>query len=475
MSLGSRRSIARNTALNLAGLGIPLVVGVAVMPIITQRLGETRFGLLGLTLALLEYSGLFDFGLGLATTKHVAERLARGDGEVSRLVIGSVLSQTVFGCIGGALFALVAPILVSSVFVIPDAMKPEALSVFRVLAVMIPATLLLMSLRGVLEAAHRFDLSNAIRIPASVTSFVIPAAAATAGYSLPAIMVMLLVTRVIVCLITVAAVKRAIPSLTWQLPEDWSTLRPLLAFGGWLSVSNVISPLLIYLDRFLLGALIGLAAVGYYTAPFDGVIRLLIVPGSLVSALFPTVSGMNAVGDGDSVTRVFSKAVRNISVMLALPCLVLIVYGPEILRLWLGEPFAAQAGLAIRILAFGVLANAVAHVPSSFIAALGRPDISAKFHLFELAVYAPLAWWLISRYGVTGAAIAWTARVTFDAMLLFAATSKVLRVPLRVLLAGSGHPARIAPSLAAAQAAPAAAVAAVPVVPAVPPAASDAC
>ncbi len=77
MSLGSRRSIARNTVLNLAGLGIPLVVGVAVMPIITRQLGTTRFGLLGLTLALLEYSGLFDFGLGLATTKHVAERLAR--------------------------------------------------------------------------------------------------------------------------------------------------------------------------------------------------------------------------------------------------------------------------------------------------------------------------------------------------------------------------------------------------------------
>lgn len=433
--LASRRSITRNTILNLAGLGIPLVVGVAVMPIIIRNLGETRFGLLGLTLALLEYSGLFDFGFGLATTKHVAERLARGDGEVSRLIVGSVLSQVMFGCIGGALFALAAPILVDQVFVIPDAMKAEALSVFRILALMIPATLLLMSLRGILEAAHRFDLSNAIRIPGSVASFVIPAAAASAGYSLPAIMVMLLVTRLIVCLVTIAAAKRAIPDLRWQIPDDWSMLRPLLAFGGWMSVSNVISPLLIYLDRFLLGALIGLAAVGYYTAPFDGVIRLLIVPGSLVGALFPSVSGMNALGDAKSLTRVFSKAVRNISLILAGPALALILFGPAILRLWLGDAFAAQGGLAIRILAFGVLANAVAHVPSSFIAALGRPEISAKFHLLELAIHVPLAWWLITRYGVTGAALAWTIRVTFDAALLFTAASRVLRVPLRQLVA----------------------------------------
>jgi O-antigen/teichoic acid export membrane protein len=438
-AVGARRSIARNTVLNLAGLGIPLVVGVAVMPIITRHLGETRFGLLGLTLALLEYSGLFDFGLGLATTKHVAERLARGDGEVSHLIVGSVVSQTLFGCVGGALFAIAAPYLVTHVFVIPPAMEAEALSVFRVLALMIPATLLLMSLRGVLEAAHRFDLSNAIRIPGSVASFVIPAAASVAGYSLPAIMMMLLVARLIVCLVTLAAVKRAIPNLRWELPDDWSMLRPLLAFGGWMSVSNVISPLLIYLDRFLLGALIGLAAVGYYTAPFDGVIRLLIVPGSLVSALFPSVSGMNALGDREALRRVFSKAVRNISLILALPALVLMLFGPTILRLWLGEAFAAHGGLAIRILAFGVLANATAHVPSSFVAALGRPEISAKFHLLELAIHVPLAWWLVTRYGVTGAALAWTIRVTFDAMLLFGAVSRVLGFPLRDLVSSAPH------------------------------------
>lgn len=435
-----RRSVARNAVLNLGGLGFPLMVGVALMPIIARHLGPARFGLLGLTLALLEYSGLFDFGLGLATTKHVAERLARGDGEISNLVVGSIFSQTVLGSLGGLLFALVAPALVSHVFVIPDAMQQEALSVFRVLALLIPATLLLMSLRGVLEAAHRFDLTNAIRVPSSVASFAIPAAAASAGYSLPAIMWMLVAARLLVCLVTVVAVKKAIPTLQWQLPDDWGLLRPLLAFGGWMSISNVISPLLIYLDRFLLAALIGLAAVGYYTAPFDGVIRLLIVPGSLVNALFPSVSGMNALGDSASLTRVFSKAVRHISLILALPALVLILFGPALLRIWLGEGFAAQGGLAVRILAFGVLANGLAHVPSSFIAALGRPDISAKFHLLELAVHVPVAWWLIAHHGVTGAAVAWTARVTFDAALLFYAASRILDTPIRSLFA-RGAPA----------------------------------
>ena len=432
--LGGRRSIARNTILNFAGLSVPLIVGVAALPIITRNLGAARFGLLGLTLALLEYSGLFDLGLGRATTKHVAEKLATGDDEVSHLVVGSVLSQLAFGIVGGIIFAGAAPFFAHNIFVIPGDMTGEAVKVFQLLGALIPVTLLLLSLRGVLEAAHRFDLSNAVRVPSSIVSFLIPAVASSMGHTLPVIMIWLFISRVVFCTLSVFAVNRAIPTLKWAMPEDWSMLKPLLAFGGWMSISNIVSPLLIYLDRFMLGAFVGLSAVGYYTAPFDGVIRMLIVPGSLVNALFPSISGMQVMGDVVGLKRVFSKAVRNISLILALPALVIVIFGPTLLRFWLGETFAEHGSIAVRVLAFGVLMNSLAHVPSSFIVAMGRPDINAKFHMMELVGHVPLAWWLITRYGVTGAAIAWTVRVTVDATLLFIAASRLLETPLWKLL-----------------------------------------
>jgi O-antigen/teichoic acid export membrane protein len=430
-----RQSITRNTFLNFGGLSFPLLVGVAVMPIITHNLGPARFGLLGLTLALLEYSGLFDLGLGRATTKHVAEKLAMGDDEVSHLVVVSILSQLAFGAVGGVAFALSAPLLANYVFVIPPEMKAEAISVFRVLGALIPATLLLVSLRGVLEAAHRFDLSNAVRIPSSLASFLIPAIASSKGYTLPAIMAMFFISRMVFCAASAIAVHKAFPTFRWSLPDDWSMLRPLLAFGGWMSVSNVVSPLLVYLDRFMLGAFVGLSAVGYYTAPFDGVVRMLIVPASLVNALFPSVSGMHATGDTTGIKRVFAKAVRNMTLILAVPAIVLLFFGPMLLRFWLGEAFAEQGGTAVRILAFGVLMNSLAHIPSSFIVAMGRPDVNAKFHMVELLVHLPIAYLLIHRLGVTGAAIAWTIRVTFDAGLLFTAAARLLQTPLWQLLA----------------------------------------
>lgn len=412
--------------MNLGGFAIPLLVGLMAVPVITRELGAARFGLLSLAFAILEYSSLFDMGLGAATTREVSASLARKDDRLSQLIVGSVASQAVLGTIGSLVLLIAAPLLVDHIFVIPADLRGEAVAVFRVLALMIPPTIVLLSLRGILEAAQRFDLSNAIRVPSSVATFLIPAVAASFGFGLPAIVMMLLITRIVICIVMASAVGRVLSGLSWKFHLDWSTMRPLFVFGGWMSVSNIVGPMLVYLDRFMLGALVGVAAVGYYTAPFDGVMRLLIVPASLMGAVYPTVSGMAAVGNHDAVHRVYSLALRKTALLLIGPALLLGIAGPWLLRLWLGAAFASEGSVAIRILAAGVFVNAIARVPSGFLNALGRPDVIAKLHVAELVFHVPLAWFLIQRLGVPGAALAWSIRVAIDAGLLSIAASRVM-------------------------------------------------
>ena len=425
--MNRRSSIARNSALNLVGYVIPLLVGLATVPIITRELGAARFGLLSLAFAVLEYSSLFDLGLGAATTRQVSASIARRDPDIAPLIAGSVLSQALLGAVGSVVLILAAPLIADHVFEIPADLRNEAIAVFRILALMIPPTIILLSLRGILEATQRFDLSNGLRIPGSVATFLVPAVAASAGESLPRIVLYLLFVRLLVCLSMGFAVSRVLPSSSWRPKLEWNALRPLFVFGGWISVSNIVSPLLVYLDRFLLGALVGVAAVGYYTAPFDGVMRLLIIPASLMGAVYPTVSALAAINDHDRVSRVFGHALRKTALLVAIPSLVLAIAGPWLLELWLGREFAEQGRVVVRILALGVFVNAVAHVPSGFLTALGRPNTIAKFHVAELALHLPLAWVLIVNWGIVGAALAWTIRVTIDACLLFWATGGVVR------------------------------------------------
>ena len=426
-SLGRRGSIARNSALNLIGFIVPMVVGLAAVPVITRELGAARFGILSLAFAILEYSSLFDLGLGAATTREVSAAIARRDAGLSSLIAGSVISQVALGSIGALVLILASGPLVNGVFEIPPELRGEAVTVFRILALMIPATVVLLSLRGILEAAGRFDLSNAIRIPSSVATFLVPAVAAHYGYGLPAIVAMLLVTRVLICGVMAAAITAILPDHRWTIRASWDVMRPLFVFGGWMSLSNALSPLLVYIDRFILAALVGVAAVGYYTAPFDTVMRLLIVPASLMGAVYPTVSARLAMGDRAGIQALYGEAIRKTFLILILPAIIIGIAGPALLKLWLGAAFASDALVAVRVLAFGVFFHAMARIPSGFINALGRPDLVAKLNVAELVVHVPIAWTLISRFGVTGAALAWTLRVILDAALLYLVSGKVLR------------------------------------------------
>ena len=415
----SLRTLARNATYNLVGQIVPLAErGVRGEHL--SDLGAERFGVLGLVWALIGSFGLLDLGLGRATTKHVAACLARNDfttlGPTTTL---SVVVQTALGIFGGAALALVTPWLVGRAMNVPAALQPEVRACFLVLGGSIPFVAVSASLRGILEAALRFDLVNIVRTPLAAAMFAVPAVVAAAGGDLVAITAALLAFRLLAALAWMRAVRSAVPALRWQLEPSWTSFRPLVAYGAWTAVSNTVNPLLIYVERFLLASLAGVAAVGYYTGPAEAVTRLLIVPAALAGALFPAVSAT----DNDTSTqadgmRLAVMSLRFLVVALVPIGVLLIVFAEPLLRLWLGPDYATHGGTAFAILAAGVLINGLAHVPSAYLYGRGRPDLPAKFHLVELPLYVVGAWLLIRAYGITGAALAWTLRVTVDAGLL---------------------------------------------------------
>src|SRR6266576_57898 len=428
------RTLARNTLYNVLGQGLPILVGLAAIPVILRALGDARFGLLGLAWAILGYVGALDLGLGRATTKYVAEFLATGDEDrLRQMGTLAVASQTVMGIIGGALLALFTPPLVDQLLRVAPALRGEARAMLLALALSVPFVVLAASLRAMLEAAQRFDLVNLIRTPTSAAVLIVPALAAPLGARLPTIVLLLIGVRIIACVASAAAIRRAIPGFRWTLHFRWDALRPLLGYGGWVSVSSVFSPVRVYLERFLLATLAGVAALAYYTAPSEAVLRLLILPAGLAGAVFPALSAAGIVA-GRPLERLVGRPLRFLLLTLAPLVTFLVVCAGPLLQLWLGSAYAARSTTAFEVLAVGVLINGLAHLPYAYLLGSGRPDLPAKFHLLELPFYGVIGWLLIRQFGVTGAALAWTIRVTLDAALLVAAVWRVSGVsPSRLL------------------------------------------
>ena len=86
--------VAKNSVLYFSSLAVPALAAVFLVPVTVRALGPARFGLLALAWAVAEGSGMFDFGLGRATVRFVADGTARGAERIKQIVLASVFSQT---------------------------------------------------------------------------------------------------------------------------------------------------------------------------------------------------------------------------------------------------------------------------------------------------------------------------------------------------------------------------------------------
>lgn len=411
---GSR--IAHNTLLNFAGQAVPILVALVSMPFVTRGLGAERFGLLGIAWVVLGYASVFDLGLGRATTRFVAEALGTGQvARVPRLIWTSVIVQCGFAVLGAVVMFSVTPVLITGILHIPADLVAESRTSLQVLALALPAVMVSGSLRGALEALQRFDLVNAIRSPSSAANYLAPLLGVVLGWGLPKIVILLVLVRWLTLLAWGVAVIRYQPGSMSVLVVDRGELKRLASFGGWVMAANVASPLLIYLDRLLLGGWQSLAAVGYYTAPVETVNRTSIIPSSIVQTIFPTISGMG--DDYGKLSRLYAKAVKFMLVIMGMLVLVLVILSSPILTVLSGADFALYGASAFRVLCVGALVNSLARISYALLDGTGRPDILSKLLVLELPAYVGIAWWLIPRYGVLGAGLASSIRLAGDTLL----------------------------------------------------------
>jgi O-antigen/teichoic acid export membrane protein len=424
----SNGHIALNSVLNFGGLLVPLVVGVVSIPYVVKGLGVDSFGILSLCWMLLGYFTLFDLGLGRATTKFIARELQNGSTDrVRGLFWTSFWMNLILGLVGSVIIAGLAPVLSHSVFRIPQNLVEVAGDSFLLLAFSCPAILITTAFRGALEAAQRFEYVNAVAVVSSSLTFLLPVAGLLMGFGVRGIVILLMISKICSGMAYLLLCFKVFPVLKKGVSPDLEDIRRMLPYGGWISVSNLVQPVLAYLDRFLIGATISIAAVSYYSAPFEMVTRISILPASLAMTLFPSFSGVDS-GASEEIANLYSRSVKFLLILLAPLVVLLIVFAREILRLWLGVEFAEISVVVMQVLAAGVFLNSLAQIPTVLILGLGRPDIPAKFHLLELLLYVPLVWILVRNFGIAGGAVAWSIRVAIDTLLLFVASGKFVSV-----------------------------------------------
>ena len=392
----SSNIIIKNTLLNILGFSIPIGIAFASIPTIILFYGNDLFGILTLIWAIINYFIIFDLGLGKATTKFISESLgSKKYNDIKQTFYTTIITQLILGLFGGLALFLLSNNLVE-ILNIPNSIYSDTVKSFKYLSISIPFILISGSLRGTLEAFQRFDLVNIIRIPSSSVIYIAPLFGLYFSFSLSGIIIIIVLSRIIIAIVQFILSRRLLPKTNSNSYFDKHTLKTLLKFGGWLTISIILSPILLYIDRFIITHYAGVSELPYYSVPFEITLRLMIIPASLVATLFPllsTIQGMNV--QKSHIINLLSKNTNYLSFIMFFVTIIIIGLGKLFLNVWVGNEYATKSWIILDLLTFGFFFNSMATIPYYFIQSVGRTDITAKIHLIETPIFLLILFFLL--------------------------------------------------------------------------------
>ena len=413
------KSLKVNSLWNLIGTGAPILLGAVTIPYLIRQVGLEVFGILTLVWALIGYFSIFDFGLGRALTQQISTKRAAGlFDQLPSLIKTGLLLTLITGVAGGLLLAFAANQLGHKWLNVSIPLQEITVFSLLIASLGIPLATLTSGLRGVLEADEDFKIVNLLRMLLGFANFGLPALSVMAfGPRLDLMVASLIVARLVILLVHMYYVNKATSKYLNAEILSKKNIIGLLSFGTWMTASNIISPLMVVADRFIISYMLGASLVAFYTVPFEVLIRVLIIPAALTVALFPRLASL-CIADPEAANTLYKKSLKTVATVMFPICIVIAASSYWSLNVWLGQDFAQNSWQIASILAAGIFFNSVAQIPHAALHAQGCVRATALVHLGEFILYIPLLFIFLKIFGLQGAAMIWVIRAGCDLLIL---------------------------------------------------------
>ena len=424
----SRRRIG-GVIFSLMGQMLPLGLGLWTIPQLLDQAGSDRVGFLTISWALIGYFSLFDFGISRALTKRLVEVDFLNDFSAAQRAISTAASLLAVTCGLALIVGIVGWRIWLGLQENISGLTGEIGVALPWIAMAVPLAILSTAQLAILEAAFLFRAAALVRVLLGIVTFAGPLVAVEMGYGLGGVIFAIFLGRIVSFVVALIFCTRCRSFSISFAAVSIIEAKKILGFGGWLTVSNIVGPLMLYSDRFVLASMVALSSVTYYTIPFETFTKVLIIPSAILVVAFPSFAASFRTGER-GVIQAYRQFLFGTGLIVGAVVLIMIVTAGPFLNWWLGSDFAIQSLSVSRLLLAGVFVNSIALVAQALVQASGRPDLTAKLHLIELPIYVFYLLPLVVKFGIVGAAFAWLIRVSLSAVaLLFMANRQIRKIP----------------------------------------------
>lgn len=402
-----RRQLLVNSVASGAANVWTMIAGLVSVPLMLSGLGAKTFGIWALVGAFSASNGwlsLADFGIGIATTRRVAEHASRGDLTGARRVVSAGLSL-VLSCavVGGGLLAGAAHWFLPALFHTSSRLAQSFTVALSVMAVQVVLDLVINMLEANLEGLQRVDLSRAVD---SLRRFLVIGATATAAIvtgDLVTVAIASLVATFLSSIVVVGMVWRHLP--VFLVRPSRVEGRALVRVGREVAALRPLGIVLRTMDRFLVGAFLGPAAVSLVEVVSQLVAGAEAVVGAASHSVVPAAAWLGARGDRDTIRALLLRGTRY-SLLASVPvALGVATFGGPFISVWLDGRYP-HAGALTAVAAVGVLVAIPLAVGSQLLVGLGRTRVVMRAAIVAIVFNLAASIILLNSVGVVGVFVA---------------------------------------------------------------------
>lgn len=370
---------ARNSVFNFLGAVMPALANLLAVPVMVNKLGAGDYGLLTLVIALIGYFALLDINATQGSIRFIAEYDSLGQPKQADKVISiSLLIYVMIGFAGMVLIYGTSPFLIKSVFEIPAKSTSIALATLKIAAVAFLFSQLQAYLISIPQAMQRYCVSAAVQSFFGSVAPLVSMAVAMLNGSVQDIVLARLCLSVLNVAVLSIIILRLRPNFKFNKP-DKGIIRRLLSFSVYSYLSTIAAVSYAHADRMILGILLGLAEITFYSVPTALVNRLFSLTYRLSSVIYPATSELSAQGNKQGVRHVYLLASRYMTAINVFLVLIVIVYGQEILHLWIGPKFVQNGYPVMVFITIGIYADSATNLPSLINNAIAHPRTTGLF------------------------------------------------------------------------------------------------
>ncbi len=402
-SMPFRRQVLVNTFSSTLANAWSMLVTLVALPVTLGGLGSELFGVWVLITTFSAANGWFslaDLGIGITTTRRIADLDAVGDRDgIRRTVSASAAALAALGLLGGGLLATIGAVGLPTVFGVPSSAVHQAQIALVIYSLQVLVDMVVYSTQASLDGLNRVDVSRVVEVVRRTLAGLGTGAAALITASLIAVAAASLLASLI-ALVGAAGLLRRQLGAGAARPRP-GEVRSLFREGRGAALLRPLGVIQRTMDRMLVGVLLGPSAVTLVEVATQLQAAADAVLASSINAVVPASSWLARTRGRKALAELAERGTKY-SLLLTAPVIVAVAtLSAPLIDLWLGPEFSQAASLT-SIAVLNVAIAAPVALGSQMLLGTGHANSITRAAALALVVNLVASIVLVGVVGVVG-------------------------------------------------------------------------